>query len=65
MAHRHHTNTGRNKKYKIKNSGESTTLTFTLDKNDLAFVNADLKTVTEPGDFDVMIGDKKATFSYK
>ena len=45
-------------------AGESKTLTFTLDKNDLAFVNADLKTVTEPGDFDVMIGDKKATFSY-
>jgi len=46
-------------------AGESQTVTFTLDKNDLAFVNADLKTVTEPGDFDVMIGDKKATFSYK
>ncbi len=46
-------------------AGESKTLTFTLDKNDLAFVNADLKTVTEPGDFDVIIGDKTATFSYK
>ncbi|HYJ65652.1 MAG TPA: fibronectin type III-like domain-contianing protein, partial [Parafilimonas sp.] len=46
-------------------AGESKTLTFTLDKNDLAFVNADLKTITEPGDFDVMIGDKKVTFSYK
>jgi beta-glucosidase len=46
-------------------TGESKTLTFTLDKKDIAFVNADLKTVTEPGDFDVMIGDKKATFSYK
>jgi beta-glucosidase len=46
-------------------AGETKTLTFTLNKNDLAFVNADLKTVTEPGDFDVMIGDKKATFSYK
>jgi len=46
-------------------AGENKTVTFTLDKNDLAFVNADLKTVTEPGDFDIMIGDKKATFSYK
>src|SRR5204863_6691979 len=46
-------------------AGETKTVTFTLDKNDLAFVNADLKTVTEPGDFDVMIGDKKAEFSYK
>src|SRR4030095_16585553 len=46
-------------------AGESKTVTFTLDKNDLAFVNANLKTVTEPGDFDLMIGDKKAVFSYK
>ncbi|MEP6682982.1 MAG: glycoside hydrolase family 3 N-terminal domain-containing protein, partial [Parafilimonas sp.] len=46
-------------------AGESKTVTFTLDKNDLAFVNEQLKTVTEPGDFDVMIGDKKVTFSYK
>ena len=45
--------------------GESKQLTFTIDKNDLAFVNAQLKTVTEPGDFEVMIGDKKATFNYK
>ena len=46
-------------------SGESQTVTFMLDKNDLAFINADLKTVTEPGDFDVLIGDKKATLTYK
>jgi hypothetical protein len=30
----------------------------------VAFVNARLKTVTEPGDFDVMAGDKKAVFTY-
>src|SRR5580658_1601367 len=52
------------KKITLK-AGESQTVTFTLDKNDLAFVNAELHTVTEPGDFDVMIGDKKATFSYQ
>ena len=46
-------------------SGESTTVTFTLDKDDLAFVNAKLETVTEPGDFDVMIGDQKAKFVYQ
>ena len=46
-------------------AGESQTVSFTLDRNDLAFVNAELHTVTEPGDFDVMIGDKKATFSYQ
>ncbi len=52
------------KKIMLK-AGESQTVSFTLDKNDLAFVNAELHTVTEPGDFDVMIGDKKATFSYQ
>jgi beta-glucosidase len=46
-------------------ANESKTVTFTLDKNDLAFVNAKLKTVTEPGDFEVMIGDNKAKFTYK
>ena len=46
-------------------AGESKTVSFTLDKNDLAFVNAKLKTVTEPGDFDIMIGEQKVGFSYK
>ncbi len=45
-------------------AGESQEVSFTLDRHDLAFVNAALKTVTEPGDFDVLIGDKKAVFSY-
>ena len=45
-------------------AGESRTVSFVVDKMDFAFVNADLKTVTEPGDIDVMIGDRKATFSY-
>jgi len=46
-------------------AGESRKVTFTLDKNDLAFVNAQLKTVTEAGEFELMIGDKKAKFIYK
>ncbi len=46
-------------------AGESMTVTFTIDKNDLAFVNAKLKTVTEPGEFEVMIGNKKAIFTYR
>jgi beta-glucosidase len=46
-------------------AGETKTVSFSLDKNDLAFVNAQLKTVTEPGEFEVMIGDKKAKFTYK
>ena len=45
-------------------AGESKTVTFMLDKNDLAFVNEKLKTVTEPGDFEIMIGNKKVKFTY-
>ena len=45
-------------------AGESQTVSFILDKNDLAFVNAQLKTVTEPGEFDVYIEDQKAQFTY-
>jgi beta-glucosidase len=45
-------------------AGEEQTVTFTLDKGDLAFVNAELKTVTEPGDFELMVGNKKASFTY-
>jgi beta-glucosidase len=45
-------------------AGDSQTVSFTLTKDDIAFVNAQLKTVTEPGDFDVMIAGKKATFTY-
>jgi beta-glucosidase len=52
------------KKISLK-AGESKTVSFELDKYDLAFVNAQLKTVTESGDFDIMIGDKKATFAYQ
>lgn len=47
------------------NAGESKQVSFTIDKNDLAFVNKQLQTVTEPGDFEVMIGDKTAKFVYK
>ena len=46
-------------------AGESKTVSFTIDKNDLAFVNAQLKTVTEAGNFDLMIGDKQTTFGYQ
>lgn len=45
--------------------GEEKVVTFSIDKNDLAFVNAQLKTVTEPGEFEVMIGELKAKFLYK
>jgi beta-glucosidase len=45
-------------------AGEAQTVSFTLDRNDLAFVNAQLKTVTEPGDFDLYIEDQQTTFGY-
>ena len=45
-------------------AGETKTVSFTLDKNDIAFVNARLKTVAESGDVDIMIGDRKATFVF-
>lgn len=46
-------------------AGESQTVKSLLRRGDLAFVNAQLKTVTEPEDFDVIISDKKAGFSYQ
>lgn len=52
------------KKINLK-AGESETVTFTIDQSDLAFVNAQLKTETEPGDFKVMIGKLTADFNYK
>jgi len=51
------------KKLSLK-AGESQTVSFTLDRNDLAFVNARMATVTEPGDFDIYIGDQTAKFNY-
>jgi beta-glucosidase len=45
-------------------AGEQQTVSFELDKNDLAFVNERLMTVTEPGDFELMIGNKMARFNY-
>jgi beta-glucosidase len=47
------------------NPGETKTVTFTIDKNDLSFINAQLKPVTEAGEFEVMIGDKNAKFMYQ
>ncbi len=44
--------------------GAAQTVDFELNKSDLAFVNEKLKTVTENGDFDVMIGNLKKTFAY-
>ncbi len=46
-------------------AGETQTVNFVIDKNDIAFVNAQLKTITESGDFEIIIADKKAMFNYQ
>ncbi len=52
------------KKISLK-PGETQTVSFELDKSDIAFVNEQLKTVTEPGSFDIMIGNQKTSFDYQ
>src|SRR5450755_4291416 len=52
------------KKIDLK-AGETQTVSFTLTAADLGFVNANLKSVTEPGNFDLMIGNQKTSFSYQ
>ncbi len=52
------------KKISLK-PGETQTVSFTLSAADLAFVNANLKNRTEAGNFDLMIGNQKASFSYQ
>ena len=45
--------------------GQSRTLNFKLRREDLSFIGGDNKPVTEPGDFEVMIGGLKARFTLK
>jgi beta-glucosidase len=45
--------------------GQTRTVTFQLTPADLAFVNAKSKLVTEPGEFEVMIGGLTASFDYQ
>jgi beta-glucosidase len=42
--------------------GQSKTLSFTLNHDDLSFIGTDNKPVVEPGDFDVMIGGLTGRF---
>lgn len=44
--------------------GETKQVSFTISKENLSFINNDLKRVTEPGDFKLMIGDQSGIFSY-
>jgi beta-glucosidase len=43
---------------------ETMTYMFTLNASDLSFINKELKSVTEPGSFDIIIGDQVATIQY-
>jgi len=52
------------KKISLK-AGETQTVSFTLRAADIAFVHANLKTVAEAGNFDLMIGNQKTGFSYQ
>jgi beta-glucosidase len=45
--------------------GETRKVSFTIDATDLAFVNAQNKPITEPGEFEVMTGHLKGKFNYK
>jgi len=45
--------------------GETQAVTFELTAKDLAFVNAESKWVTEPGDFEVEVGSLKSPFRYE
>jgi len=44
--------------------GELKTVSFKITPRDLAFVNDLSKTVTEPGEFKIMIGDQVANFNF-
>ena len=44
--------------------GQTKTVTFTINKEKLSFINADLKRVTEPGDFKLTIADLSIDFQY-
>ncbi|NMM48487.1 glycoside hydrolase family 3 N-terminal domain-containing protein [Marinigracilibium pacificum] len=46
-------------------AGESVELNFAIPVSDLAFIGRDGKSVIEPGDFDIMIGGLKETFTVK
>jgi len=45
--------------------GQTKTVNFNISTHDLAFVNSDLKWLTEPGDFEVSVDNLKGKFSIK
>jgi beta-glucosidase len=44
--------------------GETKTVSFRINKENLSFINNDLKRVTEPGDFKIAVGELTAMFKY-
>jgi beta-glucosidase len=47
------------------NPDESKTVTFTLSAQDLAFVNSGNQWITEPGEFEILVGNQKITIMYQ
>ena len=45
--------------------GETKKVSFQLRPEDIAFVNHELETVTEPGEFRILTGGQEASFVYK
>ncbi|GAA0711530.1 glycoside hydrolase family 3 N-terminal domain-containing protein [Aquimarina litoralis] len=45
--------------------GESKEVSFTITKDELSFVNQELETIAEPGDFEISIGDLKKKIKLK
>lgn len=46
-------------------AGETINVEFDIDRSDLAFVNKDFQTVTEPGEFELTAGVQKILVNYK
>lgn len=44
--------------------GQTKKVTFTLSKDNISFINIDLKRVVEPGEFKVSVGGLQASFNY-
>ncbi len=44
--------------------GETKTVSFNISKENLSFINNDLKRVTEPGEFKITVGNLSSNFSY-
>jgi beta-glucosidase len=46
-------------------AGETKTVTFKLNRDELGFIDTEGKKVTEDGDFTIQIADQKINFNYK